>query len=136
MGRFEEGIASIKQALAINKNPGPFDGVFLAVEEYRKKNYRQALAILETMPDSFYAIPATKAACYGELGDPESARPYIAKLLKLRPNYADEMRRDARGSHYVQSFIDAYADGLKKAGLEIADDDAPVGSLPQPNEPR
>jgi hypothetical protein len=89
------------------------------------------------MPDSFYVIPATKAACYGQLGDPESARPYIEKLLKLRPNYAHEMRRESRGSHYVQSFIDAYADGLKKAGLDIPDeDDAPVGALPPPNKLR
>jgi len=133
MGRFEEGIALIKQALAINKNPGPFDGAFLAVEEYRLKHYRRALAILETMPDSFYVIPATKAACYGELGDREGARPHIAKLLKLRPNYAQELRRNARNSHYVASFIEAFVDGLEKAGLDIPDDDVPTGSLPDEN---
>ena len=88
------------------------------------------------MPDGFYVIPAIKAACYGELGDQESARPHIAKLLKLRPNYALEMRRDARNSHYVASFIHAYADGSKKAGLPIPDDNAPVGTLPPANKLR
>jgi hypothetical protein len=57
MGRFEEGIANIKQALAINKNPGPFDGVFLAAEEYRKKNYRQALGILGPCRTAFTSYP-------------------------------------------------------------------------------
>jgi hypothetical protein len=59
------------------------------------------------------------AAAYGQLGERDAAGKALQALLKLRPDFADTIRKDVEkwwepdyGKHLI--------DGLRKAGLEIS----------------
>ena len=74
------------------------------------------------------------AACYGQLGEHEAADKALLSLLKLRPDFADTIRREvdkwwdpAYGKHFIE--------GLRKAGLEMAPNDGGQASVPAPTGP-
>jgi len=135
IGRFEEGVALVRKALAINTNPGPLEALTLALDEYRLGHYQQTIALLRLMPaDSLYLVPMLYAATYGQLGDRDAARPHIARLLEVHPNFAHEFRDDFHERHIVDSYADAVADGLRKAGLGIVEPTPRVDTAAKPNQ--
>ena len=82
---------------------------------------------------------AAMAAAYGQLGEHNAAGKALRDLLKLRPDFANTIRKDVEkwwepdyGKHFI--------DGLRKAGLEIADAEGNRSALretpasPAPNE--
>jgi hypothetical protein len=67
-------------------------------------------------------MQAAMAAAYGQLGEHDAADKALRDLLKLRPDFADTIRKDVEkwwepdyGKHLI--------DGLRKAGLEIASEE-------------
>ena len=72
------------------------------------------------MPGFFHAA-AVRAAALGQLGQREAALRAVQELLALRPDIATSVRRDYAkwwNSEQVEHLIE----GLRKAGLEIADE--------------
>ena len=121
MGRYEEGVALLRQALAIDPSPPAVHHGVTILDAFRLGNYRAAAKEAETLdvdPD-YYLLPVILAALYGELGDKEKAAANVAKILELRPNYAATFRADVTKRHFKPDLIDHMADGLRKAGLPV-----------------
>jgi TolB-like protein/Flp pilus assembly protein TadD len=89
---------------------------------YRKFDYEGALKItLEfNMPGLFYHH-VNRAAVYGQLGEHEAARKALGELLALKPDFASTSRAEL-GKWLQPEFVEHVIEGLRKAGLEIADD--------------
>jgi adenylate cyclase len=122
LGRFEEGVALTRRAIAIKENAGPLDGLVTGFEAYRVGNYKEAIARFHDASD--LGVPLALAglvASHGRSGESKAAQPYVERLLTLRPNYANEMRDYFRNRNPDQHFIDNLADGIKKAGIPVAD---------------
>jgi adenylate cyclase len=119
-GHFEEGIGFVRRALALTKNPGPLDGSILACEAYRTGKYDEVISPLREATDP-YTVSLLIAASYGKLGNVEAARPYVDRLLTLRPDYAREMREDFANRHVIKGFTESIAEGLRMAGVPIGD---------------
>ena len=121
LGRYDEGAALVRDGLALEPFPSAVEHGFSLLDSYRTGNYRAAAdeaATLDIDPD-FYFLPVIIAATYGELGDQSAAALSVAKVLKLRPDYAETFRADWRNRRFQEDFIDKVADGLRKAGLPV-----------------
>jgi hypothetical protein len=75
--------------------------------------------VLKSNLPGHWGMQAAMAACYGQLEERDAAAKSLHALLKLRPDFADTIRKDVEkwwepdyGKHLI--------DGLRKAGLEIA----------------
>lgn len=119
-GQWDEGAKLVRDANDKMLVVPPLDRVTLSLDSYRKGDYSAALdqALLINLP-KYYAGFVLRAAIYGKLRNMPEAQKNIDALLKLRPNYAAEMRLELRARHYTQPMIDMLADGLKKAGLDV-----------------
>jgi adenylate cyclase len=119
-GRWDEGAAMVRQALAESVVVPRLSRITLVFDHYRKSEYEEALreVHLMDMPD-FYATHMLCAAIHGQLEQREEASRALAELLRLRPNFAAEMRDDFRARHFTEPFIDMMAEGLRKAGLPV-----------------
>ena len=120
-GDWERGCELIAHAVKLNPNhPGWFWYVpFL--NAYRKCDYRRALefAFKMNMPGVPLVFVAL-AASHGQLGQLEPARAALRELLALKPDYA-QIARTELGTLYDSPLVDHIVDGLRKAGLDIAD---------------
>jgi serine/threonine protein kinase/tetratricopeptide (TPR) repeat protein len=121
-GDWERGIALAEAALRLNPHhPGwywfaPFRNA------YRKGDYQGALSIVLKINMPGYFLPyAFTAAVYGQLGMREPAQNSIHQLLALRPDFAATARAQF-GKTYDAELVEHLIDGLRKAGLEIAEE--------------
>jgi tetratricopeptide (TPR) repeat protein len=122
VGDWERGLALASRAKQINPNhPGWFwyADFFHA---YRQGDYRGALAfILKANLPGHWGMHAGIAASAGQLGDHPAAAKAIRDLLKLRPDYCTTIR-STFDKWFDPELRDQLIDGLRKAGLEIADE--------------
>jgi adenylate cyclase len=121
-GDWDYGCAVAERATQLNPHhPGWYwNAAFY--NAYRKFDYEGALKItLEfNMPGLFYHH-VNRAAVYGQLGEREAASKALEELLALRPDFANTGRAEL-GKWLRPEFVEHVIDGLRKAGLEIADD--------------
>jgi hypothetical protein len=86
---------------------------------YRTKQFEQALeeANQYDIPALFWG-PMLRTAVLGQLNRVEDAKPHIAHLLQLKPDF--ERKADYLISRYVKEkdLVEQVIDGLRKAGLE------------------
>lgn len=120
-GDWERGCALMEKARNLNPNhPGWywFPPFFNA---YRKGDYRAALelALKVNMP-GFWRNELALAATYGQLGELELARNAARELLAVRPDFAGVAWEECR-KWWDPELVEQIIDGLRKAGLEIAD---------------
>jgi tetratricopeptide (TPR) repeat protein len=120
-GDWERGCALMEKARNLNPNhPGWywFPPFFNA---YRRGDYRGALefALKVNMP-GFWRNELALAATYGKLGELELARNAARELLAVRPDFALIAREECR-KWWDPELVEQIMDGLRKAGLEIAD---------------
>jgi len=125
-GDWERGCALMERARSLNPNhPGWywFPPFFNA---YRKGEYREALefALKVNMP-GFWRNELALAATYGQLGELEMARSAARELLAARPEFATAAREECR-KWWDADLVEQVIEGLRKAGLEIADKDGKV----------
>jgi adenylate cyclase len=122
IGRFEEGVALTRRAMAIKEKPGPLDNLVTGFEAYRVRDYKKAIALFHDASDLGVALAqAGLLASCGQLGERKTAKPHIERLLTSRPNYACEMRDYFRNRNPSRTYIDSLADGLKKVGIPVSD---------------
>jgi hypothetical protein len=69
------------------------------------------------MPSYFYTHAAL-AAAYGHLGETESARNALRKLLAQKPDFA-RIAREELGKWNEPELVERFLDGLRKAGLDV-----------------
>ncbi|MGA2859662.1 MAG: protein kinase [Candidatus Sulfotelmatobacter sp.] len=117
----ERGLALADRAKQLNPNhPGWYWHVNFN-HAYRQGDYRGALSlILKSNMTENWGRHALMAAAYGQLGEREAASKALQELRRLRPDVGKTIQREAakwfdaeHGTHLME--------GLRKAGLEIAD---------------
>jgi adenylate cyclase len=115
VGRAEEGIAMIRQAMRLNPHHPEWYWAMLAIAFYAARRYEEAL-------DAYRRIAVWKkpwhlarlAACHAQLGRLDEARALVAEVLRLQPDFRIStlklLYRNAADTE------DTLA-GLRKAGL-------------------
>ena len=119
-GDWERGMALAERAKQLNPHHPGWYWYADFYNSYRQGDYRGALNfVLKANLPGHWGMQAAMAAAYGQLGERDAAGKALQDLLKLRPDFADTIRKDVEkwwepdyGKHLI--------DGLRKAGLEIA----------------
>ena len=129
-GDWERGCELAERARQLNPNhPGWYWAVpFL--DAYRKGDYRNARTFLlkGNQPGLFF-MQALVAAVHGQLGEREAADKALRELLTLKPDFP-LTGRDDFGKWYLPELVEQLLDGLRKAGLEIVDEESEAAPLP------
>ena len=137
-GEWERGCALVEQSLQLNPNHPGWFWFPLFFNAYRKGDYRGALSYaLKINLPGLHSTHTALAACYGQLGMREEAAKAVRELLKLRPNAALIMRPGLQVRFSDSELIEHTIEGLRKAGLEIPDDQAkptPASSTATPTK--
>jgi TolB-like protein/tetratricopeptide (TPR) repeat protein len=119
-GRWEEGVALVKKAIALNPKGYPrWWHAAVGKNYYRKGALREALAEFKHMnlPNWFWN-QVELAYTYGQLGEIENARLAVKRLHALYPGFDLQAAvREHRKFSFEQSYIDLAVDGLRKAGV-------------------
>ncbi len=122
VGDWERGLALAARAKQINPNhPGWFWYADF-YHAYRQGDYRGALSlVLKANLPGHWGMQSAIAAAAGQLGDHEAAGKAVRDLLKLRPDFCTTIHNELK-KWFDAEFRERLVDGLRKAGLEIADD--------------
>jgi non-specific serine/threonine protein kinase len=120
-GDWERGCSVAEQATKLNPHHPGWYWSAAFWDAYRKSDYRAALstALKFNMPGLFYHHMLL-AMVYGQLGELEAASKALERLLALRPDFALAARGEL-GKWMDPELITHAIDGLRKAGLDIAD---------------
>ena len=112
----------VKKAMALNHYHPGWYYFPLAADHYLKREYEETLTEIQkiNMPD-FYWTQIYLVAAHGQMGHAGRAQEAINELLELRPEFLDEPRAPFVQWNLPDNVIDAFMDGLRKAGLEILD---------------
>jgi TolB-like protein len=126
-GEIERGTQMVEAAMQLNPHHPPVFRAPAFLNAYAQGKYAEALelAVRFNMPGFFHAH-ALRAAALGQLGQREAAQQAVQELLAVRPDFATTVSRDY-GKWWDAKTVDHLVEGLRKAGLEIADDPAKPG---------
>jgi serine/threonine protein kinase/tetratricopeptide (TPR) repeat protein len=129
-GDWEAGCAQVETAIGMNPNHPGWYRIAAFANAYRKGEYHEALeaALRINMPGYFHAH-AYRAAAYGQLGQLQDAQKALKELLALRPDFVQAARSEY-GKWYAPEQVEQLLDGLRKAGLEIAEEGTGTGLAP------
>jgi TolB-like protein len=121
-GDWEHGCELAERARQLNPNhPGWYWAVpFL--DAYRKGDYRSARSFLlkGNQPRHFFTL-ALLAAVHGQLGERDAGDKVLREVLTLKPDFPWTGRDEFR-KWYLPELVEPLMDGLRKAGLKIADE--------------
>jgi TolB-like protein len=120
-GMWELGCALMARARSLNPTIPGWYWIPETGRAYHEGDYPGALncAIEINMP-GLWISQVLLAAIHGQLGNLEKAQQALRDLLTLRPEFASEAREEF-GKRYQPDFANRLIEGLRKAGLEIAD---------------
>jgi adenylate cyclase len=121
MGQWERGIALIDQALARNPaHPGWYHTA-PALDFYRQGRYAEALQEARQIDAPEWIHNHTiLAMIYGQLGQEEEARATVGRILQMDPDFEANAWYELRLRNFPEQMAQHMADGLRKAGLNIA----------------
>jgi serine/threonine protein kinase/tetratricopeptide (TPR) repeat protein len=119
-GDWERGSALAARARELNPHHPGWYWLVAAFNAYRMADYRLALNFARkiNMPN-FWRRCVIIAAASGQLGEQEQAHNALRDLLALKPDYAEFVPRFFH-RWFQPEMLQHIADGLRKAGLEIA----------------
>jgi len=120
-GKWRSGCALMKRAQSLNSEYPGWYWIPAVGKAYYERDYRGALnlALKINMPN-LWISQFLLAAIYGQLGDFKKAQKAVRKLLKSRQRFAIDARKEFE-KRYEPKFLEQLIDGLRKAGMEIAD---------------
>jgi TolB-like protein len=117
-GHWERGCALIRRAMEINPHHPRWYGVMLAINEYRKSNYRAAVdELLKANAPEVFWTNWMLAATYGELGELTAAHNALQDVLAQKEDFAataDEFLT----KWFQPQLVAQIMDSLRKAGLQ------------------
>jgi adenylate cyclase len=119
-GDDEPGVALVQKAVTLNPAHPQWYTDSLIFHHYQERAYEQALALSERQHTAGLWHNLFRAMILGQLGRVDEAQPAIAAALQLRPNVAEQFAAMARIWKVSDHGIAHMAEGLSKAGLEIA----------------
>jgi adenylate cyclase len=143
---FERGTAIVRRAMELNANHAGWMHFAPLWDHFHKGEYEQALECANRVdvPGLFWPFLVMASAC-GHLGRRTEAAAAVRDLLALDPDFAAHARSNIGTWHFASGLMDSILEGLRKAGLAIADNDdssdsprriAPVTSRAEPAERR
>ena len=117
------GVAVMKKAIALNPMHPTWYHFPIAWDHYWSGRLEAALAEAKKidMP-GYYASHRLLAVVYGAMNRKEDAQPAVAKLLQLDPEFPRHARQVATKWNTTPAQIEQEVRDLRKAGLEIPDE--------------
>jgi tetratricopeptide (TPR) repeat protein len=121
-GEWDRGCAMVESAMKLNPYYPSWFQIAMWANAYRQGKYEEALEANArvNLPGYFHAQGA-RAATLGKLGRKEEAQKAVQDLLALRPDFAAVARQEY-AKWYDPEHVEQLIDGLRKAGLEISDE--------------
>jgi len=121
-GDWDHGCALVEFAMQLNPQHPGWYWLPNSYRAYRQRDYRRALdfALRVNMAGYFFAHAVTAAVC-GQLGMRQAAEKALQELLAIRPDFATAARAEF-GKWFAPDMVEHLLEGLRKAGLEIADE--------------
>ena len=124
-GEWERGLTLVERAKQLNPNHPGWYWYADFYNSYRQHDYRGAVTfLLKADLPGHWGMHAGLAAAYGQLGENDAADKALQKLLQLRPDFAATARKEFE-KWWNSEYVDHFIDGLRKAGLDIADETKP-----------
>ncbi len=121
-GEWDRGCAMVESAMKLNPNCPSVFQIAMWANAYRQGKYEESLeAIVRANLPGYFHAHAARAATLGKLGRKEEAQKALQELLALRPDFATVARQEY-AKWYDAEHIEQMIDGLRKAGLEINDE--------------
>ena len=122
-GEFERGAAIVRRAMELNPNHAGWMHFAPLWEHFHKGEYEQALerANRVDVPGLFWPYLVMASAC-GHLGRHAEAQAAVRDLLALDPEFAAHARSNVGTWHFASGLMEPILDGLRKAGLELPDE--------------
>ena len=118
-GDSERGLALAGRAKQLNPHHPGWYWYADFYDSYRLGDYRGALSfVLKANLPGHWGMHAAMAAAYGQLGERDAAAKAIRDLLKLRPDFAANVRAEFE-KWWEPAYVESFLDGLRKAGLDI-----------------
>jgi TolB-like protein/Flp pilus assembly protein TadD/predicted Ser/Thr protein kinase len=131
-GEFERGTTIVRRAMELNPNHAGWMHFAPLWDHFHKAEYEQALECANRVdvPGLFWPFLVMASAC-GHLGRCAEAEAAVRDLLALDPEFAAHVRSNVATWHFASGLMDPLLEGLRKAGLEISDEEpAPASSAP------
>lgn len=114
LGRYDEGIARLREAMRLNPYHPEWYWVSLGNIFYLARRYEDALEAFSHRAAPGYWVLGRLAACYAQLGRLREAAEAAAQLLRLKPDFSVATVRRAGWTEEQNRHVQ---EGLRKAGL-------------------
>ena len=123
-GQFERGTAIVRRAMELNPNHAGWMQFAPLWDHFHKGEYEQALdcANRVDVPGLFWPYLVMASAC-GHLGRRIEAVAAVKDLLTLDPEFAAHVRSNVESWHFASGLLEPLLEGLRKAGVEISDEE-------------
>ena len=121
-GEQERGVNLMEKAIRLNPHHPGWYHLVRYMEDYRRGEYD--LALIEARRFNtpvFHFDPLIRAAVLGQLDRQAEAKEAVDELLALVPDFEGRGESLIRRFAYLDEHVEMLADGLRKAGLELAD---------------
>jgi TolB-like protein len=114
LGRIEEGLDRMREAMRRNPYHPEWYWVDLAIIFYIAGRYEDALEAYRRRTNPGYWVMSRIAACYAQMGRMEEAKAAAAEVLRMKPDFSI-MR--LRRSGWNNEDVEHIRSGMRKAGL-------------------
>lgn len=120
-GEWETGKEWVTRAKALNPKHQSWWDFIWQLHAYRQGDYEASIEHARTvnLPGN-YMVQAALAAAYAMNGQQERAEATLARVLELKPDYADDPQQPFRARGMEPELIDGLMEGLRRAGLEVS----------------
>jgi adenylate cyclase len=114
LGRIEDGIDRIREAMRINPYHPEWYWIDLGSVLYVARRYSDAIEALKRKSQPETWVLSRLAACYAQLGRMDEAAEAAAEILRLKPDFTISGQRSAS---WGPEDLEHFREGMRKAGL-------------------
>ena len=118
-GRHAEGLRLIEEGIAFNRHPPDWYAWHLGIARFCAGHFEQAVEAFNRMSQANKDTHSFLAACYGLLGNPESACRHVAELMRLDSTISRDSIIDLH-DYLSTDVLRNLADGLEIAFQSVA----------------
>lgn len=118
-GQWDTGKEWVTRAKALNPKHQSWWDFIWQLHAYLNGDYKESIRHAQTvnLPGN-YMVQAALSAAYALDGNAAAAEQTLAKVLELKPDYADDPQQPFRARGMQSELIEKLMEGLRKAGLE------------------
>lgn len=119
-GSWEEGVALVDKAIALNPAAPLIYYLANVLDLYRRGEYSQSLGLANKIhDDDIFWISVFRAINAVHIDDQDTVSKSVSKLLSIYPDIANEFDTECRKWSLEESFISSMSEGLRAAGINI-----------------